>query len=74
MHGDFAFVKALTADPWGNLMYRNAERNFGPVMCMAARVAVAQVDTIVPLCTLVPEHVMTPGIFVRRVVQVGGQA
>ncbi|MHA7601165.1 3-oxoacid CoA-transferase subunit A [Alicycliphilus denitrificans] len=74
LRGDFAFVKAQTADPWGNLMYRNAERNFGPVMCMAARVAVAQVDAVVPLGTLAPEHVMTPGIFVQRVVQVGGQA
>lgn len=69
LYGDFAFVKAEQGDPWGNLTYRNAERNFGPVMCMAAKVSVAQVDRIVPLGTLAPEHVMTPGIFVQRVVQ-----
>ncbi len=74
LRGDFAFVKAQNADPWGNLMYRNAERNFGPVMCMASRVAVAQVDKIVALGSLEPEHVMTPGIFVQRVVQVGAKA
>ena len=71
LHGDLALVKARSADPWGNLMYRNAERNFGPVMCMAAKMAVAQVDEIVPLGELVPENVMTPGIFVKRVVKVG---
>jgi len=68
--GDYAFVKALEADRWGNLTYRYAGRNFGPVMCMAARTAVVQVDRIVPLGTIPPEHVMTPGIFVKRVVQV----
>ncbi len=72
--GDFAFVKAQQGDRWGNLMYRYAERNFGPVMCMAARVAVAQVDEIVPLGAIAPEHVMTSGIFVKRVVQVGREA
>jgi len=70
LHGDFAFVKAYRADAWGNLMFRNAERNFGPVMCMAAKVAVAQVDEIVPLGTLIPENVMLPGIFVQRVTRV----
>ena len=67
--GDFAFVKATQADRWGNLMYRYAQRNFGPVMCMAAKTAVAQVQEIVPLGALPPEHVMTPGIFVQRVVE-----
>ena len=70
LRGDFAFVKARNADAWGNLMFRNAERNFGPVMCMASRVAVAQVDEVVPLGALAPENVMLPGIFVQRVVQV----
>lgn len=74
LHGDFALVKARCADPWGNLMFRNAERNFGPVMCMASKTAVAQVDEIVPLGALVPENVMTPGIFVQRVVQVPSNA
>lgn len=68
--GDFAFVKARLADRWGNLTYRHAGRNFGPVMCMAAKCAVAQVDAIVPLGEIPPDHVMTPGIFVKRVVQV----
>ncbi|MBY4948082.1 3-oxoacid CoA-transferase subunit A [Cupriavidus respiraculi] len=68
--GDFAFVKAQQADRWGNLTFRYAERNFGPVMCMAAATAVAQVDEIVPLGAVPPEHVMTSGIFVQRVVQV----
>ncbi|GAC1328058.1 MAG: 3-oxoacid CoA-transferase subunit A [Beijerinckiaceae bacterium] len=67
--GDFAFVRATQADRWGNLIYRYAERNFGPVMCMAAKIAVAQVQEIVPLGALSPEHVMTPGIFVQRVVE-----
>lgn len=68
--GDYAFVKAHEADRWGNLTYRYAGRNFGPVMCMAARTAVVQVSRIVPLGTMPPEHVMTPSIFVKRVVQV----
>jgi len=70
LHGDFAFVKAQSADAWGNLMFRNAERNFGPVMCMASKTAVAQVDEVLPLGALEPQNVMLPGIFVQRVVQV----
>ena len=73
LKGDFALIKARSADRWGNLTYRYAGRNFGPVMCMAARVTVAQVDEIVDLGAIPPEHVMTPGIFVQRVVKVGGQ-
>jgi len=68
--GDFAFVKARQADRCGNLTFRSAERNFGPVMCMAAATAVAQVDEVVPLGAIPPEHVMTSGIFAQRVVQV----
>lgn len=71
LKGDYAFVKARTADRWGNLVYRYAGRNFAPVMCMAATTTVAQVDEIVDLGGIPPEHVMTPGIFVKRVVQVG---
>lgn len=66
---DFALVKAGLADRWGNLTYRLAGRSFGPVMCMAARVAIAQVDDIVPLGAIAPEAVVTPGIFVSRVVR-----
>jgi 3-oxoadipate CoA-transferase alpha subunit len=71
--GDFAFVKARHADRWGNLTYRYAGRNFGPVMCMAAKTAIVQVDEIVPLGSIEPDHVMTPGVFVQRVVQVDTQ-
>ncbi|HLT98427.1 MAG TPA: 3-oxoacid CoA-transferase subunit A [Burkholderiaceae bacterium] len=69
LHGDVAFVKAHRGDPAGNLIYRYSSRNFGPVMCMAARMTVAQVDTVVALGDLPPDHVMTPGIFVQRVVE-----
>lgn len=71
LKGDFALVKASMADRWGNLVYRYAGRNFSPVMSMAAATTVAQVDRIVALGDIPPEHVMTPGIFVKRVVKVG---
>lgn len=71
LRGDVALVKAHRADRWGNLVYRYAGRNFGPVMCAAARHTVVQVDEIVPLGSLAPEHVMTPGIFVNAVVSTG---
>lgn len=74
LKGDFAFIKAQLADRWGNLAYRYAGRNFGPVMAMAADVTVAQVDSIVPLGEIAAEQVITPGIFVKRVVQVKGAA
>lgn len=70
LHGDVAFVCGQQADAHGNLVYRYASRNFGPVMCMAARLAVAQVEEVVAVGSLAPEHVMTPGIFVQRVVEV----
>src|SRR5690606_2590251 len=70
IHADFALLKALGGDRWGNLVYRKTARNFGPIMASAAKCAVAQVDEIVALGTLDPEAVVTPGIFVRRVVQV----
>lgn len=71
LSADFALVKAHHADRWGNLTYRLAGRSFGPVMCMAARVTIAQVDDIVPLGAIAPEAVVTPGIFVSRVVRKG---
>jgi 3-oxoadipate CoA-transferase, alpha subunit len=70
LHADFAFVKALKADRWGNLVYRKAGRNFGPVMAAAARIAIAQVEAVVDLGELDPEAVVTPGIYVQRVVRV----
>lgn len=72
IHADFALIKALKGDRWGNLVYRKAARNFGPIMAMAAKCAIAQVDQVVPLGALDPEVIVTPGIFVQRVVQVGG--
>jgi 3-oxoadipate CoA-transferase alpha subunit len=70
IHADLALIKAERADRWGNLVYRKAARNFGPVMAAAAKTTVAQVYEVVPLGGLDPEHVVTPGIFVQRVVQV----
>lgn len=68
IRADFALVKADRADRWGNLTYRLAGRNFAPVMCTAARCTIAQVREIVPLGALSPEQVMTPAIFVQKVV------
>ncbi len=68
LHGDFALIKAHRADRWGNLVYRKAARNFNPVMAMAGKVTVAQVDGLVELGALDPEAIATPGIFVDRVV------
>ena len=65
--GDFALIKAHRGDRWGNLVYRKAARNFNPVMAMAGKITVAQVDEIVELGTLDPEAIVTPGIFVDRV-------
>lgn len=70
IHGDLALIKAERGDRWGNLTYRMAARNFGPVMAMAALCTVASVHEVVPLGALDPEAIVTPGIFVSRVVQV----
>lgn len=72
IHADFALIKALRGDRWGNLVYRKAGRNFGPIMAMAAACTVAQVDEVVPLGELDPEAIVTPGIFVQRVLSIGG--
>ncbi len=68
IHADFALIKALRADRWGNLTYRKTARNFGPIMASAARCTVAQVQHFEALGALDPESVVTPGIFVNRVV------
>ncbi|PLC52001.1 3-oxoadipate CoA-transferase [Pollutimonas nitritireducens] len=65
---DFALIKANAGDRWGNLTYRGTARNFGPVMATAARCTIAQVNHIVPLGDINPEHVVTAGIYVNRVV------
>jgi len=70
IHGDVALVKAEKGDRWGNLVYHKAARNFGPVIAAAAKCAVAQVYEIVDLGELDPENIVTPGIFVQRVVKV----
>jgi 3-oxoadipate CoA-transferase alpha subunit len=70
IYADVALIKARVADRWGNLVYRKTGRNFGPIMAMAARCAIAQVDEIVELGEMDPESIVTPGIFVQRVVQV----
>ena len=70
IHADFALIKAHKGDRWGNLGYRKAARNFGPIMAMAASCTIAQVSQVVPLGELDPEVIVTPGIFVQRVVQI----
>lgn len=70
LHADFALIKAERGDRWGNLTYRMTARNFGPIMAMAARTTVATVHEVVALGALDPECVVTPGLFVQRVVKV----
>jgi 3-oxoadipate CoA-transferase alpha subunit len=70
IRADVALIKAWRADRWGNLVYRKTARNFGPVMATAARCTIAQVHEVVALGELDPEAVVTPGIFVARVVKV----
>src|SRR5437667_2369277 len=70
IHADFALIKAERGDRWGNLVYRKTARNFGPIMAAAAKCTIAQVREIVPLGGLDPEAIITPGIFVQRVVTV----
>jgi 3-oxoadipate CoA-transferase alpha subunit len=71
IRADYALVSALTADRWGNLVYRKTARNFGPLMAAAATTTIVQVDHIVPLGGIDPETVVTPGIYVDRVVALG---
>ncbi len=74
IHADFALIKASMGDRWGNLVYRKTARNFGPIMATAAKCTIAQVSEVVPLGALDPEVVITPGIFVQRVVAVRADA
>lgn len=66
---DFAFIKAYKADEIGNLVYRKAARNFNPIMATAAKVTIVEADEIVPVGALDPEHIVTPSVFVDRIVQ-----
>jgi 3-oxoadipate CoA-transferase alpha subunit len=70
IHADYALIKADRADRWGNLTYRMTARNFGPIMATAAKCTVAQVRETVQLGELDPEAVVTPGIFVQRIVRI----
>jgi 3-oxoadipate CoA-transferase alpha subunit len=70
IHGDLALIKAERGDRWGNLSFRKAARNFGPVMATAARRTVASVHEIVELGAIDPEAVVTPGLFVSRIVRI----
>jgi 3-oxoadipate CoA-transferase, alpha subunit len=69
IHADYALIKADRADRWGNLAYRKSARNFAPIMAAAAKITVVQVRETVELGSIDPEVVVTPGIFVNRVVK-----
>ena len=68
LRADYAFIRARTADRWGNLRYWRSQRNYNPVMATAARVTIAEVDEIVPLGDIDPDLIHTPGVFVHRMV------
>jgi 3-oxoadipate CoA-transferase alpha subunit len=70
IHADVALIKAESGDRWGNLVYRKAARNFGPVMASAAKMTVATVHEVVELGALNPENIVTPGIFVSKIVKI----
>lgn len=72
LHADFAFVKAWKGDPWGNLVYRMTARNFNPEMATAALTTIAEVEELVPLGTLSPDEIHTPGVYVKRILQGSG--
>ncbi|MFN5182025.1 MAG: CoA transferase subunit A [Bacteroidota bacterium] len=68
-HADFAIVKAWKGDEAGNLIYRSTARNFNPLMAMAGKITIAEVEELVPAGTLDPDHIHTPGIYVHRIFQ-----
>ena len=70
IHADFALIKAEKGDRWGNLTYRMTARNFGPIMAMAAKTTIATVHEIAELGSIDPETVVTPGLFVQRLVKI----
>jgi 3-oxoacid CoA-transferase subunit A len=71
LFADLAIVHAWKGDTAGNLVYRKTARNFNPMMATAARVTVAEVEHLVPAGEIDPDHIHTPGIFVKRIVEVG---
>jgi 3-oxoadipate CoA-transferase alpha subunit len=70
LNADFSLVKCHAADKYGNLIYNKTARNFGPVMCMAAKTTIVQAKQILEVGQIDPECVVTPGIFVKKVVEV----
>lgn len=72
IHADYALIKAEKADELGNLTYRLAARNFNPIMAMAAETTIVEVEQIVPVGSIEPENVITPAIFVHRIVEAKG--
>jgi 3-oxoacid CoA-transferase subunit A len=69
LRADFAIVRAYVGDSWGNLKFRKTAKNFSPLMCMAAKVTIAEVENLVPVGDLAPDEVDVPSIFVKRVVK-----
>ncbi|RYY37276.1 MAG: CoA transferase subunit A, partial [Sphingobacteriaceae bacterium] len=69
LHADFALVKAWKGDADGNLIYKGTARNFNPMMAAAGKITIAEVEEIVPVGTLNPNHIHTPGIYVQRIFQ-----
>jgi 3-oxoacid CoA-transferase subunit A len=72
IRGDFAFIKALRGDRWGNLVFRKTARNFNAIMAAAARITIAEVEELVEPGQIDPDHVHTPGIYVHRIFQGSG--
>lgn len=70
LSADYAFIRAKTADEFGNLIYQGSERNFNPLMATAARCTIAEVEEILPVGSLDPIQIHTPGIYVHRIVQI----
>ena len=69
LHADFALIRGHAADIWGNVVYRKTARNFNPMMATAATVTIVEVNDVVPAGSLDPESIVTPGVFVHRVVR-----
>jgi len=69
LRADFAIVRAYVGDTWGNLKFRKTAKNFSPLMCMAAKVTIAEVENLVPVGDLAPDEIDVPSIFVKRVVK-----
>ena len=69
LKADFAFVKAWKGDKWGNLVYRKTARNFNPMMATAAKITIAEVEQLVEVGELAPDHIHTPSIYVQRIFQ-----